>query len=280
VLFRSDLDAGNYSVSYVTDDSHSYNRWNSAPPFDPAFWGLTITLQNGNRDAISFEDAEEYKAENIVISINRVRDNDYRSEGFTLKKEMNLHIYALGEGSHGDMYDYGWIVNAKTHEKVWQMDYYDTERAGGANKNRIYDGIIAFEPGNYIAYFVTDGSHSYRHWNSRKPNDGRNWGMTVSGAGDSFSKDDIAKYDETDDKSVLVRINRVGDYDRAKAKFELDSDQKVHIYAIGEGTGNEMYDYAWIEDANSGRIVWEMTYRRTERAGGARKNRLFDGNVG
>ncbi len=37
-----------------------------------------------------------------------------------------------------------------------------------------------------------------------------------------------------------------------------------------------MYDYGWIEDANTRRVVWEMTYRRTEHAGGDKKNRLFD----
>jgi hypothetical protein len=40
-----------------------------------------------------------------------------------------------------------------------------------------------------------------------------------------------------------------------------------------------MYDYAWIENSRTGRIVWEMTYRKTERAGGARKNRMFDDSI-
>ncbi len=37
-----------------------------------------------------------------------------------------------------------------------------------------------------------------------------------------------------------------------------------------------MFDYGWIEGTKTGRAVWEMTYRTTERAGGARKNRLAD----
>ena len=36
----------------------------------------------------------------------------------------------------------------------------------------------------------------------------------------------------------------------------------------------EMYDYGWIEETESGKTVWEMTYRMTEHAGGARKNRM------
>ena len=51
------------------------------------------------------------------------------------------------------------------------------------------------------------------------------------------------------------------------------------LFSLGEGTSGEMHDYAWIEDANTGRTVWEMTYRKTRRAGGARKNRIFDETV-
>src|SRR6185436_14679863 len=40
------LPAGNYMVSYSTDDSHSYNDWNSLPPHDPQFSGITIWLDS------------------------------------------------------------------------------------------------------------------------------------------------------------------------------------------------------------------------------------------
>lgn len=274
------LEPGKYKLIFVTDDSHSYRRWNSAPPYDPSFWGVTLWAENEqDRAAIAFEDAEEYEQKNIIINFDRVGDQDYRVQGFTLKKPLALHIYALGEGRDGEMFDYGWIVNARTREKVWVMDYYDTENAGGAEKNRLFDNIIDFEAGNYLAYYVSDGSHSYRRWNSGAPFDQRSWGMRISAADDNFSPSDVAEYDQANDETILVRITRVGDYDRARAGFKLDSDQKVHIYAIGEGRHDEMYDYAWIENAQTGRIVWEMTYRSTERAGGASKNRLFDGNV-
>ena len=41
---------------------------------------------------------------------------------------------------------------------------------------------------------------------------------------------------------------------------------------------NEMYDYAWIED-DRGKVVWEMTYRKTDHAGGAKKNREYGGEL-
>ena len=37
-----------------------------------------------------------------------------------------------------------------------------------------------------------------------------------------------------------------------------------------------MYDYGWIEEVEDGRVVGEMTFRMTEHAGGAQKNRLVN----
>jgi hypothetical protein len=274
------LAPGSYKVVFVTDDSHSYRRWNSAPPHDPSFWGLTVWLENkDDNSAIKFVDVEEFEDKNVVVKFDHVRDRDYRSQGFSLKKNLTLHVYAMGEGSDGEMFDYGWIVNANTREKVWEMEYYDTENAGGADKNRLFDGTITLSPGNYIAHYVTDGSHSYRRWNSGRPFNEKGWGMTLSVLDDNFNPEDVAEYDESDDESILVRITRVGDHDRARSDFSIENEQKVHIYAIGEGDRDEMYDYAWIENVKTGRVVWEMTYRKTERAGGAKKNRLFDDTI-
>ena len=35
-----------------------------------------------------------------------------------------------------------------------------------------------------------------------------------------------------------------------------------------------MYDYAWVENAETHETIWEMKYRDSEHAGGASKNRL------
>jgi hypothetical protein len=34
-----------------------------------------------------------------------------------------------------------------------------------------------------------------------------------------------------------------------------------------------MYDYGWLKNMETGKVVWKMRYRQTEHAGGARKNR-------
>src|SRR5262249_36883878 len=58
-----------------------------------------------------------------------------------------------------------------------------------------------------------------------------------------------------------------------------DRETTLRIYALGEGTSSRMVDYGWIENAKTGKTVWEMTYRITEHAGGAPKNRRVDTTI-
>jgi len=273
------LEPGTYRIMYVTDDSHNYRRWNMAPPFDPEFWGVTVWLENkSDLQYLTKLDGDDVGIKPI-IEFTKVRDREYLSQGFSLKEQMDVQIYALGEGSDGEMYDYGWIVDLSTRKTVWKMDFYDTESGGGAEKNRLFDGIVTLEAGNYMVYYVTDGSHAYHSWNSSEPFDKKKWGITVSVPEEKLKQAMAIEYDEAQDESILIKMTRVGDADRRRAKFKLEDDQYVNIYALGEGDNGQMYDYAWIENANTGKVLWEMTYRKTRRAGGAQKNRVFDENI-
>ena len=276
-----ELEPGDYDVVYVTDDSHSYHNWNMAAPFDPAFWGLTLwCVKPEEKNLVGTIDEAESEIWHTIIKNDKARDNDYFAAGFTLKKQMDVFISSMGEGRDDEMYDYAWIVRAgQSHQKVWSMDYYDTEPAGGAEKNRLFDGVINLEAGNYIVYYVTDDSHAYNSWNAAKPFNPEAWGVSVSVPGDEYKKGNVGSYVEEEDPSILAKIVRVGDRARKQEKFSIDKDRYIHIYALGEGDRDEMYDFAWIENAYTGKIIWEMTYRKTENAGGARKNRMYDDRV-
>lgn len=78
------LPAGNYLVSYATDDSHSYNEWNSLPPHDPQFSGITIwpDTDKDKRNIVAFRAPEAIKP---VLQLTKVRDDDYVSKGLTVK---------------------------------------------------------------------------------------------------------------------------------------------------------------------------------------------------
>lgn len=270
------LPAGNYVATYVTDDSHSFTEWNMQPPYDPSYWGLTLSVLD-ERDLAYIREYKKVKREEIV-AITGVGDGEYRSEGISLKRDTDLHIYALGEGVDHRMYDYGWITNAETGQTVWEMRYDETKFAGGSEKNRLFDGVITLTAGNYKVNYRTDNSHSYHDWNADPPFNRNKWGITLSLVNDA-DKNNFGRYRESTDASILTQIVRVGDDEYRVANFNLEKGGKIRITCLGEGKNGRMYDYAWIKNAKTGQTVWEMTYGMTENAGGARKNRLFNGVI-
>lgn len=174
-----ELPKGNYMAYYVTDDSHAYGDWNAAPPLVPELWGLSILVNNNDKESFVLTDSQTTSNDQVLAEIVRVRDDERISKSFTLDKETKIRIYAIGEGVDGDMVDSGWIKNRSTDKIVWDMSYRTTERAGGAEKNRMFDGTIILPAGEYTVYFETDGSHSYRDWNDTPPYDQEHYGITI-----------------------------------------------------------------------------------------------------
>jgi hypothetical protein len=269
-------------VAYaVADDSHDPEEWNTVPPVDPAFWGLTLRVADpAVRAAVELFAYEPVPQGQSLVALTGIGDDEMRSEGFTLTRPMEVRIYALGEGRDGQMHDYGWILNATTRQRVWTMRYEDTEHAGGGQKNRIFQGTLRLEPGSYLVFYRSDDSHSADDWNDSPPAEPRYWGISLYPASGRLDRDAVTPYVRGGerDPDLIAEIARVGDDERARATFRLDTETTVRIYALGEGSG-QMFDYAWLEDARGGRVVWEMTYRTSQHAGGAEKNRVYDGQV-
>jgi CubicO group peptidase (beta-lactamase class C family) len=82
--------------------------------------------------------------------------------------------------------------------------------------------------------------------------------------------DDLAK------KTALAQIVSVSDDADKTVDFNLSQSGSVRIFAAGEGDNGQMYDYGWIENAETGKPVWEMKSSETTHAGGAPKNRKVD----
>lgn len=175
------LPAGDYVAFYVSDDSHSWEEFNAAAPFDPQAWGMQISAANPNAaSAFSLIDREDVaQATGLLVDLTRMRDDERERVRFTIDTPTEVEVYAVGEGVRDRMYDYGWIRNLDTRRVVWEMDYRDTDHAGGASKNRVQRDRMTLEPGEYEAVYETDGSHSFGDWNDNRPNDPLSWGMTV-----------------------------------------------------------------------------------------------------
>ncbi len=271
------FDKGRYALYVVTDDSHSYEEFNANPPYDPMNWGVTI-LPGEKFDKASFASIEIPGRGGALIDFTRARNSDVREQAFKLDKETKIHIYAIGEISNSDreFADFGYIINATTGETVWEMTYRNTEHAGGADKNRMFDDVVVLPAGTYTVFYLTDDSHAYRNWNSSAPFDPESYGLAIYAGGNAKSAGFklVNEQDLYEGTNVLARITRVGDSERRRARFKLDKEAIINVYALGEGSGGEMYDYAYIVDLDTGEDVWEMRYRRTNPAGGAEKNRM------
>jgi hypothetical protein len=276
------LAAGEYILYFATDDSHSWESFNTNPPDDPMNWGITI-LPGKDFKRGSFATYEPSGRGEALVDLTRARDDDYLEQAFELKRQTGVHIVCVGEYSEGsdEFVDHGAIQDAATGDLVWEMEDRNTIYAGGGTKNRMFDGTVTLPAGKYIAFYTTDDSHAYRDWNTSPPYDQAAWGLAIY-PGPGFQSGDLVKVSSGEaahGSKVLVSLTRVRDDEERTGDFTLDRPVRVRIHAVGEGQDGDMYDYGWIEDARTGRTVWEMEYTRTRHAGGARKNRQFDGVI-
>ena len=274
------LPAGTYTVHYVTDDSHSFQRWNSFPPDDPQFWGVAVfpATKSDMAKVVPFREQDVVQP---IVDLTKIGDDKMVSQGLRVKEPLDVRILCLGESTNRQDYvDYGWIINADTRETVWTMNGKYGENAGGAEKNRMIDETIKLQPGHYLVYYATDGSHSYEDWNAAAPYDPTKWGITIWPLDNkSRSKTELFSAANYKNKNEIVEIVRVGDNERLQRTFDLNNETKIKVYALGEGFSGGMADYGWIENAVTGKVVWDMSYRRTDYAGGANKNRMINETI-
>ena len=273
------LKPGHYVAYFACDDSHSPDDWNNVPATDPEFWGLTLRVADpAARGSVRPYEYEPVPQGQTIVSLIGIGDDEMRSAGFALRRPMDVHIYAIGEGFSDRMADYAWIVDEEQHKRVWAMNYENTEHAGGAAKNRLFDGTMHLPPGNYLVYYKSDGSHSSNDWNGAPPAEARYWGVSVFPVSRRLNPADIGPFLRTrgaGNDATVAQLNHMSNDEDARTVFSLSAQARVRVLALGEGRDDEMDDYGWIEDA-AGRTVWKMKYAETEPAGGSDKNRLFD----
>ena len=284
-MFNDDVefDEGRYVLTIVSDDSHHYSDWNVAPPYDPEFWGITITSKKKYKNYIKFIEDQKIVEKNVLLKITEVRNHEYITKGLLVKREIKIKIMALGEGNdrssrrgtYSSFADAGWIKDMATGKTIWSMEEKESEHAGGATKNRIVYDEITLKKGKYLISYQTDDSHAFSGWNSNSsaPINPELWGITISSLKEKDGKY-VSEFEPYKLENVLVKIIRVRDDEKETIRFHLDKETELSIYAIGESDSREMVDYGFITKKN-GRRIWRMRYRNTEHAGGSKKNRLI-----
>jgi hypothetical protein len=259
----------------VLDVSKMPMKWDEHG--DPSRWQVVVRAKDKDfPEACVMSDIKPPKRE-AIIRFDKARTVELFKAGLEVREPMRVRIRATGEyvAKERSFADGGWIDDQNSCERVWSMDLGNTEPAGGAQKNRTFDGEVFLEPGNYLVCYVSDDSHSYRDWNSPPPYDPENWGIEILPL-DPSQLDMVTVTEDPPDRNLIVRLGRMGDATFKRTGFKLTHDQEICVHSFGEYSDkyNRYIDYGWIEDARTLQKIWKMPHNdKGEYAGGEYRNR-------
>ncbi|MGH7606251.1 MAG: hypothetical protein ACREME_02845, partial [Gemmatimonadales bacterium] len=159
-FIRSRSRGDRFTGPYIDDDSYKQ---------------FTLTIDGGGRaSTAAMDSARRTFAASAIATLRPARSATARG-GFELTRPAAVEVYAIGEFSRDGAFDYAWIVNADTRQRVWEMTRETTDPAGGAQKNRLARETLRLPAGRYAAYFVNDDSHDPEEWNAMPAFDPAFW---------------------------------------------------------------------------------------------------------
>lgn len=212
-----------------------------------------------------------------VLEIGPLGDRVLEEREVVLPAPATVEIYAVGELSERGFSDWGWLLDADSRQRLWELTWGHSQPGGGWDRNRRARVRLELPAGRYIAGFQTDGGHSAGDWMGSPPFDPEVWGLRlrcISGPGcNEISAHTI---EGLPPELEIARITGLGDGERRELSFHLDDSARLWIVALGEASGERMYDHGWIENAATGEPVWRMLPEAVRPAGGAAKNVRVD----
>lgn len=154
------------------------------------WFGLTKYLPGQNRFKNYYAGGEKYnnriykiirelkETGKTIAAIKEVSDNKKISASFELKEQTKALIYYTGEITYDQAFDFGWIENSRGNT-IWTVQNKPTYLAGGHSKNHALIEVIDLPAGQYSLKYVSDRSHSFGVWNSKRPDHPRDWGIQL-----------------------------------------------------------------------------------------------------
>ena len=247
-------------------------------------WGVRVTtvgLDSAQAFPESLE-AEDRNPPGELAGIRRVGGKGFETRAFMLPRDAEVEIYALGEGHRGKMFDHGWLVRSDDRSRPWKMTYDRTTHAGGAGKNRLARERLALEAGRYEVWYVSDDSHHCGSWNQPPPRDPGFWGVTVRlvpEEGAPMPRLQRGEPTAFPADRVIASIWRPGNDTVTTRVVRLRRGGPVLCYGIGETDGSSYYDWGWVRDCRTGKLVWVMDGKTSSWAGGASKNQMSEAAI-
>ena len=198
----------------------------------------TPVVQNGQYQFVTLKDFTKEEVKGI---------------GFTLSRDSEIDIQALGGGSKSawidfsdetksQMYAAGWIINADTREVVWEMTMDNTD---GKSDNRKFSGPVSLKKGSYEVYFSAHGFIHSSTFNYSSVNIDRRRSKAKSNLELKILKffDDISLYDEFMEFAKDRWFITLSVPESMKDGIALfDAPKKIsHIVFAGTGVGDKTY---------------------------------------
>jgi hypothetical protein len=238
--------SGRFDVASLFRSARRWRDVRYGGPYvdDGSFRQFALAIHGAGRpaDARDVDSAARAFSATTVASLLPDTPSTSLHTAFTLSRPTEMEIYAIGELRRDDAFDYGWIMNADTRRRVWEMEYRHTEDAGGAHKNRMVRDTLKLPAGRYVAYFVSDDSHAPGDWNAVPPVDPDFWGLTLR-VTDAAARAAVRaiEWEPVPKGQTIVSLTGIGDNELRSEGFTLRRAMDVRVYALGEGadTGGE-----------------------------------------
>lgn len=265
------LEAGAYELYFTTFGATEDSRGGRGTlglnvhwANDAKYWRFVVSPRDDIGRVVRFEN-QGWDGD-AVWSSGTVGNRTRKTGRIRIDEPSEVRIYAVAETCVREC-DVARIVRLGQDEAVWEMTRENTQDAGGMQRNRVFDGTVALEPGIYDVLFETDRSHAARSWRANPPYDPLGWGLRLFPLSGS-----VGEYDPWMGPEPLVAFSEVGNDADLEAVFEITETTRLVAVATGEaGSGDTVYDYAWIE--SGGQKIWTMSVDESESAGGDRDNR-------
>jgi len=248
----------------------------------PAKWKAVVrAVEPGFRDEDFVPNAPRQMPA-ALVAFREAGSGELFQAALDVRQKTRVRILALGEyvAREQGFADGAWIEDLDVCERAWEMSLRNTEPAGGATKNRVFDGIVELAPGRYGLYFATDDSHAFGDWNAPPPYDPESWGVTLMPIG-PLPAGAVSVASHPPEENLLVKIDRVGDRELHRMGFELRRAADLCVRGFGEWGHNQasFVDYGWIENAQTLARVWTMQDSKGIWAGGESRNRVVQDRV-
>lgn len=176
-----------------------------------------------------------------------------------------------------------WILDVNTRRVVWELSASETSR--GARGSREFKGGVRLPAGSYTAYYAAFPDGEYWTGEGGKTRSDRKWHLfgddpiedfklVVRGNGQPLGAHELDRLRQAAAASAIVALHGTSHEQFQQSGFTLSKPTEVEVYVEGEAREDGEFDFGWLINADTRAKVWRFSWRESEPAGGAGKNRV------